>query len=316
MTKISYTITNESISVFYEGQMHTVQNGTPNFKGLQQAIINDDFDSIPKFLTVAKTVESWAQGDFKVEGEKVLYQGEELPSELNARILAMAAQGSDPKGLLKFWERLQLNPSMRSVEQLYTFLVHEGIPITDDGYFLAYKGVRHDYKDVHSGTIDNSPGSEPFMARNKISDDPRQPCHQGLHVGALRYAKSFGPTVVICQVDPADVVCVPYDSSAEKMRVCRYKVIGNYGSKLDNVSIDAADLPQVDAKTPKASKAAKGKPVSTSKFAIMSEADLMEQHLDALRSYAANELKIVGASKIPGGRLMLVKRIIEVRGEA
>ena len=48
-------------------------------------------------------------------------------------------------------------------------------------------------------------------------------------------------------------------------------------------------------------------------FDKMDEVELMEQGLDPLRKYAAHVLKIVGASKIPGGKYALVNKIAEVR---
>ena len=62
--------------------------------------------------------------------------------------------------------------------------------------------------------------------RNRVSDDPNTPCHFGLHVGSLEYAQSFGERVVIVRVDPEHVVCVPYDCTSQKMRVCEYEVVG------------------------------------------------------------------------------------------
>jgi hypothetical protein len=99
------------------------------------------------------------------------------------------------------------------------------MPITTKGTFLAYKGIREDGKDVHSGTIDNSPGQTPTMPRRLVNDDPNQGCSQGLHVGAFEYASHWGPRVVLVEVDPADVVSVPADHSYQKCRACKYKVL-------------------------------------------------------------------------------------------
>lgn len=43
------------------------------------------------------------------------------------------------------------------------------------------------FKDHHSNKWENHPGKVLSMPRNKISDDPRTPCHEGFHVGALRH---------------------------------------------------------------------------------------------------------------------------------
>src|SRR5262249_46214547 len=144
------------------------------------------------------------------------------------RIVAMATNGENPTILFRFWERLSKNPSYRSVNQLYTFMKHSGIPLTTEGKILTYKAVRSDYRDCHSGKFDNHPGVTQKMPRNKISDDPQVACDEGFHVGAMGYVRNFGGSgsrIVVCEVDPENVVSIPHDARSQKMRVCEYKVI-------------------------------------------------------------------------------------------
>lgn len=242
MTKPPYTLTNESITVVWNGVPHTVKEGAPNFKALRDAIALEEWDKIEDNLSVKRSIESWSNDKFKIDGNRVFYNGEDLPTELTRRIVSMASNGEDPTIIFNFWERLSRNPSFRSVQQLWTFLVHSGIPFTPDGCFLAYKGVRSDYRDAHSGKIDNRPGTVNKMPRNKISDDPDVACHFGFHVGAYNYANTFSQRVVICKVDPEHVVCVPKDSNWEKMRVCEYEVVGNYGTQLPSVTFHERSL--------------------------------------------------------------------------
>jgi hypothetical protein len=247
MTTPQYTLTNESITVILKGKPTVVKKGAPNFAAIRSAIIDERWDDIEKHLTVQKSLHEWAKGKFTLNGNNFFYEGQQLPSDINRRIIQMATNGEDPTPLLKFYERLQQNPSYRSVHQLYSFLSHQGIPIRNNGFFLAYKGVKDNFKDAHSGKFDNSPGNVHEMPRNQISDDPKEACHEGFHVGALRYAKGFSQRVVVCEVDPADVVCVPYDSSSEKMRVCKYRVVGNHnGELLPDTTIGDEDLPEVE----------------------------------------------------------------------
>jgi hypothetical protein len=342
-----FTITQDSVTVILDSKAYTVQKGAPNFLALRQAIVSERWDDIPKNLTVGKSISEWAKGKFTVDGNVISYEGNKLPEELNERILAMATNGENPTALFKFWERLSKNPSYRSVNQLWPFLKHIGIPITDDGYFLAYKSVRSNYKDVHSGTIDNRPGVVVDMPRNKISDDPQTPCHEGLHVGALSYAQSFGgERIVVCKVDPEHVVCVPHDEQSRKMRVCKYEVLGNYGSQLPSTTITAEEVleedeeedttsdegadreptaetedepasgsaPVILAQGKKEEDDTKDKPArKKSKYDSMGMKELLDVSIEDLRKYAGGVLKIVGASKIPGGKLALVTRIQEVR---
>lgn len=313
MKQPAYQISNESITVVVEGRPRTIRTGAANFNVLRAALMAKDWKRALDALDVKKVVAAWAPG-FKMENDQVFLDGVPLPRELNTRITAMVAGGEDPKPLCLFWKKLQNNPSKRSVDQLWAFLQHGGHPITKTGNFLAYKGVRSDFKDQHSGTFDNSPGNVHEMPRNQISDDPNEPCHEGFHVGALSYAQSFSNRVVICEVDPADVVCVPYDESHRKMRVSKYKVIGNHNDNLlsstthveekydpEEFDIDEALL----TKVPK-------------KYAKMHEADsagLLEFTMEQLREYAGKGLKIIGASKIPGGKFGLIDAIVRNRGE-
>lgn len=132
------------------------------------------------------------------------------------------------KRMVKFLERLMLNPSNRSVQSLYSFLEHNDIEITDDGYFHAWKVVRSNYKDKHSGTFDNSVGQRPTVLRNQVDENIEQECSFGLHVCAKSYIKSFyssGDKIVKVKVDPADAVAVPRDYNGAKMRCCGYLVL-------------------------------------------------------------------------------------------
>lgn len=309
-----FTLTNESITVVWEGTTHTVQKGQPQFLALKKAIQNEDWKDIPNHLTVAKSLNEWAKGKFTYQNGQFRYNGEPLPGDLGDRAVAMATSGQDPTPLFNFWEKLQKNPSKRSVDQLWGFMEHDGHPLQKNGNFLAYKSVKGDYKDCHSGKFDNSPGAVNEMPRNQISDDPREACHEGFHVGSERYAKGFsGSRIVICEVDPADVVCVPYDSSQGKMRVCKYKVIGNHnGETLPSTVFipDADEAPDVNDELEKK----ETKPSSkATPFDKMDMHELMSQSIDALRKYAGKTVKIVGASKIPGGKTALVKKIMAVR---
>lgn len=356
-----FTMTNESVTVIWEGRPIVVKQGSPNYIGLKKAITNQNWDDIKNHLTISKSIEYWSNDKFVINDGTigtVSYGGEELPSDINSRIIAMSSSGEDPAPLFKFWERLQKNPSFRSVNQLYGFLKNKNIPILKDGCFLAYKSVREDYKDVHSGTFDNHPGITNEMPRNKISDDPNVACHEGLHVGDLTYAQTFhgGGIIVICKIDPENVVCVPYDHSQRKMRVCKYTVVGNYGSELpstvfeEDLPTDDEDLDddltdpgfsiplkdmdelaetglgfplrdlestpaRVSSKTniPKV-KVPKLNTKTKKLIEKLSELELdglMGKTIEELRQYATYGVKLVGASKIPGGKVALVSSILK-----
>jgi hypothetical protein len=142
----------------------------------------------------------------------------------------MLQEGFTIDPLVKFMENLMENPSNRSVTELYGFLEKNNLPITPDGHFLAYKRVREDYKDCHSGTMDNSPGKIVEMPRNKVDDNQNNTCSHGLHFCSEGYLKHFGGArTVIVKINPRDVVSIPSDYDNTKGRACRYEVIGEVG---------------------------------------------------------------------------------------
>jgi len=199
-----------------------------------------------------------------IEGEKILYNGMELHSTLVDRILELRRQNCDFDDMVKFLDNLMSNPSNRSVNELYNFLSHKNLPITDDGHFLGYKAVKiyngsdftdvfgnpvtaGDYVDKYSGTIRNNVGDVVKVVRNMVNDDCSQHCSHGLHVGSLEYSGPGGwynrssDVVLIVKVNPADVVSVPSDHSHTKLRCCKYEVISTFSGVLNKAVYSETD---------------------------------------------------------------------------
>jgi hypothetical protein len=133
--------------------------------------------------------------------------------------------------LVKFLEKLLDNPSRRAVDELYRFLEHKHMPLTPDGNFLAYKGVKHDFTDCYSGRFDNSVGQVLEMPRRSVCDDANVGCSHGFHAGSYEYAKGYasnGGNLMIVEIDPADVVSVPHDCDCQKLRTTKYKVVSHH----------------------------------------------------------------------------------------
>lgn len=179
-----------------------------------------------------------SQGRAEIRDGNVYYNGQQLHNVLARRTVELCQQGFSPDGMLRFIDNLMQNPSSRAVNELYSFLEHRGLPITDDGCFLAYKTIRKDWMDKYSGTISNHIGAKPKMQRNMVDDDHSNHCSKGLHVGALTYAGPGGwynspdDRVVIVKVNPKDAVSVPTDHGFTKLRVCEYEVIAEFKGEL------------------------------------------------------------------------------------
>ena len=240
----SYIQTTDGISVFVEGSMKSVSRDSLAYPQVVAAIQRGASpEEIKALMTsdldkVTDAVEALANqritDDVAIEGGAVTFKGKAVDNTLTARMLRQLREGFDLKPMARFLENLMQNPSYRAVQDLYSFLEYGKMPITEDGCFLAYKKVRADYKDIRTGTIDNSVGQVVSMMRNGVDEDPNRTCSYGLHVCSFEYLPHYASApddrVVIPKVNPRDVVAIPKDYNNTKMRVSRYEVVGELES--------------------------------------------------------------------------------------
>ncbi len=187
----------------------------------------------------------------KVQNGVVTYNGEAVHSLVARRITEFVEKGYPIQPLVNFLNKVMQNPSMVAQQELYDFLANKDLPITDDGDFIAYKAVREDWRDIYSGTIDNSVGAVVEMPRARVDDNRKVHCSKGLHCGAMDYVTQYGgrdSRIVLVKVNPADAVSVPDDHSFMKLRVCKYVVVQEYEGDLKKLlyANDATQHPEVD----------------------------------------------------------------------
>lgn len=221
--------TKEGITVILNGVPYSVAKEDKHFSDVLKAIEegSDEFEILDIFERV-KTVLANTEG-LTYNGGVVTINGEQLRGYVVDKLLSFVAAGYDVTPISNFLEKLQDNPSKTVVDNLYQFLEHGKMPLTADGNFVAYKAVRADYKDIHSGTMDNSIGKTVSIARNKVDEDRNRTCSSGLHVCSFTYLPHFvhdDGHVVLVEVNPKDVVAIPSDYNNTKMRVSEYTVIG------------------------------------------------------------------------------------------
>lgn len=243
MSKIlGHHISNESVLVqFSDGTVDTLSSKSVQYLPLVKALHSgDDEEVIRDLFDMAKAVKRVSEGKVSIEDGQVLYDGKPVHSNLASKILRFVENGHPWKPLARFLENLKQNPSKRSVDTVYEFLQYMNLAITEDGCLLAYKAVRNDWTDKHSGKFDNRPGTINRMDRSDVCDDPRAGCSVGFHVGSLDYAKGFGygfgevggDRLLIVKVNPKNIVCVPFCSSHQKVRTCEYEVVREYTGPL------------------------------------------------------------------------------------
>jgi len=229
------------ISLSIDGKFTTIGKDDHRHDDIVKALQEGRLDDIPSIVDVSKMFCD-VEGVELVDG-RVVISGKRIPDVLTDRVLNFKQKGLPFEPLVKFSTKLLNNPSYNSREQLYKFLEHNGHPITKDGNFIAYKKVRSNFKDCHTGKFDNSVGQIVSMPREEVDDNPNNTCSSGLHVAAYGYAKDFSSGHLLeVEINPEDVVSVPNDYNGEKMRVCKYTVKAICESRLDDVDLYEDEL--------------------------------------------------------------------------
>ena len=232
---IPYILTDKSLTCVINGKSLTMEQDNPAFKVAVKTILKEEWDNLADLFDTGKAVENFAEGNVKVEDGEVYYKDEIVHGHVVGRILDLMSGDKPYKSVIRFLDKLMSNPSSRAVNELYAFLEHKSMPLTPEGNFLAYKGVREDFTDWHSGKFDNKVGDVNEMLRRKVCDDYNIGCSSGFHAGSLEYAKQYGNGghLMVVEIDPADVVSVPLDCDQQKLRTCKYKVVALFEKKLE-----------------------------------------------------------------------------------
>ena len=245
MNKVPYNLSENSLTIFWEGKPYTLRKDHANFKLARQAILDARYDDLGDLLDIAKSVENFVEGDIEVRDEVVYYKGHRLHGVVVDKLLDMLRAGmKDSAPLVNFITKLQANPSANSVNELYSFLSYKSLASTPDGLVLGYKGVQSDYWSS-TGNADtivlqgetnerhqilNKVGETIEVARRCVDDNKDNHCSFGLHVGSYDYANSWAGQdgrLLLVEFDPADAVSVPTDCDFQKLRVSKYKVISD-----------------------------------------------------------------------------------------
>jgi hypothetical protein len=250
---MNYIILPNSLVLNHNGTTTTIIKDDGRYAQIIEKIKEGKLDEIIPLLSISNAL---SERGFEIVHGLVHINGEALPDALSQRVLDFYNNNLPFQPLLKFWAKLKANPSFNSRQMLYKFLEHNGHPITTEGNFIAYRAVRSDFLDKHTGKMDNSVGNIVEVPRSQVDDNPNNVCSHGLHVATMSYASTFGSgddKILDVEVDPADVVAVPTDYNGTKMRVSRFKVVAESQGIIAKPLVPSSyftDLPEVEFETP------------------------------------------------------------------
>ena len=242
-------------TVVLDGQPHMFDHTHHNYSALVESVHTGDADEFVMLLNTGDEVEDWSEGNFEFREGFLYFEDEQVATDPTNRIVECIRQGFPHTPMLKYLTNLYDNVSERAVQESYSWSSHKGLPITEDGMMVGYKGVRPhagetikvkngeleegDLVDIYTGnTFRNNVGDKCSMKRRQVCDDHTQGCSSGLHVGAYEYACNWaGNTgvVVLVKFNPKDIVSVPSDCEHQKLRVSEYEVISIAREQLEEV---------------------------------------------------------------------------------
>jgi len=236
---VPFIYVNGILNLVLKGKPVQITSEHPSFNLIKSSLKDGTEDDLFKLYNTSSSVEAFVgqAGDKRttVKDGEVFFDGKPVHSVITNRIKDFMVEGLPFDHLLKFMDNLALNPSYSSQQELFDFLQHRSLPITEDGFFLAYKAVKPDFSDKYTGTISNTVGTIVEVERSSVDDNRGKGCSAGLHCGALDYVngyKSDGDRMIIVKVHPRDVVSVPKDCAFQKLRTCRYEVIAEFKEEL------------------------------------------------------------------------------------
>lgn len=257
---------NGNWTVVVNNKSYQFNSNHPEYVNLVKAVRKDDDDAIVELMEQGTKIDNWSEGNFTFKDGVLLYDFEDLNEEveegITKRVISHMRERIDYQYLLNFISKVYQNESHRAVYEGFKFFANHHMPITKDGCVIAYKAVKtyhgspvigKDGVEIREGDLvdkwtgcshRNNVGDTPNMKRRLVDDNCGHACAAGLHAGSTYYAKSYGcpgDTAILVKIDPRDLVTVPTCDS-EKVRVCRYEVIGLYNGDLIPPLVDTQKL--------------------------------------------------------------------------
>lgn len=220
---------------FIKGKSYTITSEDQNYAAVLEAINAEAGEEevlviIDKKVEVQKAIKHL--GFFFDENDELTYNDKKLHEEVSLVVKSFSElyggfDNEEMSSLRLFIDNLVQNPDYEAMDDLFSFLQKGNLPITDDGHFLAYKMVRSDFKDIYSGTLDNSPGKTVEMSRERCNLNRHETCSTGLHFCSESYIGGFGGSdskLIEVKINPKDVTSIPVDYNQAKGRCCKYLV--------------------------------------------------------------------------------------------
>lgn len=237
MSSVPYRISDKTITIVVDRQVHTVQRSAANANALIAELAKGesaDLEAIKAMASVKNYIVYLSQGRISLTDAGIQFMGELVNSYMTERIMRHHAEGVDVSPMLAFMDRVMNHPIIGIQQDIYKWCEKGDMPFTAEGHIIAYKKVDMNWRSYHAspdGTHLHHPiGGYVEMERSAV--DPRRDntCSTGLHFCSYDYLNAYQGAntgrILILSIDPQDVIAIPTDYNQTKGRACRYRIIG------------------------------------------------------------------------------------------
>jgi len=236
----------------------SITKSDPRFPQAIELYRKRDYNGLLNLLDRVGAIQRYSHGAVCVYDNAVTYNGTEVHGVIAMRILDFLKQGLPFEPLARFLDRLYKNVSEGVRSKLFSFLEHNHLAITEDGFITAFKLVDKDGRapynktghffetrnGKHCKTQIYRVGYEYTYPRNEIREGEQECGTVGLYVANKNYwngdfdqnnVYTGRGRLLIAQIDPQDVCNVAHAESS-KMVACRMRLVGEYKTLQSAVS--------------------------------------------------------------------------------
>jgi hypothetical protein len=242
--KPSWLITDEHATIVFRGKEPKILSASTELyaKVLEALLVKKDYALVEKLLFPEVLLAQETKGALKSSSVGTIRDNENLPVDPVVRdyLEEFLDKGYSLEPLVALAKNIKRAHNQFVRDQMVRFLRAGKLPLTEDGCFIAFRGVYKveendtemfsrgfkvgDFIDNYSKSIRNNVGDAPRMAWEQVDQNPHQTCSAGLHVGSWAYMGHYHHIVAV-KVNPADVVSVPYEYGDQKMRCMSFEVM-------------------------------------------------------------------------------------------
>lgn len=229
--KLRYVSSEDGVIVILNGRHRSVSSHDEKFEAFRAALLGGAVEQdLLDLLDGSNSRLQWAltnATDLLVVDGAVTFKGRLLPTSISARLQKMLSSGYDLVPLSCFMSRLAEHPSPGMMPEIYDFLESSQLPLTRDGFLVAYAVATKGFTDPQTNLHDLRAGRTCEIPRSIFDDDLTPP--RGLRFYTFSQMPSGVEHAMLVQIDPADITLVDQRKSRSNESfaylTCRYAVL-------------------------------------------------------------------------------------------